>query len=283
MREWIAKNVLGLTRAPEVKIIDIKASLCEGKSVLVDTSANMPIREWIAPITTWPEYIKQPTVEIRTFTNPWPHFKGHDTSKFLEAGLWAIEDEGVMLISDTRTDLGDNPAASIDLVVELTRHAIASDKKLVVYIDRNFIPEEHLQSYYNRVLASVMDAATAKASYGLRRPLFAIDLLEEHETLGSFLKLSALMDIGPTVVTRIMANNPRPSGLIADIHIVERGVFRKHLRSNAEVILSDNSRASIKDHPDQFTFRKWDYKGYNFASTPVLGIADSNFREPDFA
>lgn len=272
MREWIAKNILGLTKAPEARIIDVKAELSEGKSILLDTSDRMPMREWFTPITNWPEYINQPTVEIRTFTNPWPHYKNHDTSKFLETGLWAIEGEDFMLLSDTRNGMGEDDNSSIDLISELARHAVMTHKKLAVFIDHSKFTLNQMNLYLGQVIKAVTDAAEHNALKGDRKaPLFVLDLMENHETFGFGLCATRLMDIGPTVITRLMTGSPK-QGLTAETHIVEHIRFRKHLRSEAEVILIDNNRGMIKDHPrNNFKFRKWDYRGYNFEATPRVG------------
>lgn len=280
MRDWFAKNILGLVRAPEAKMIDIRKELGNGKSILLDSSVNSPMHDVLSKLGTWPEYIEEPTVELWTWGSPVSSYSEYPSKGFFSNPDGTLTGQNLAFITNQhgsgRVSFGGKLfRISTRQQIENTKISIRGGKKTIVHFNRHKIL--NVKQEIERVFEAVVEVAEELWQMDRKQPVYMVQLLatDENEYIHDLIR--RLQDIAPSVVIRLVDRAVPTAPLTADIHIVERPEFKKYLRSEAEVLLANNQRAMIATHHQAREFTKWDYKNYKFEDTPTVAEYNASF------
>jgi len=274
MHEWFAKNILGIVRAPEAKMIDIREELANGKSILLDSGIHSPMQDHIRRICTWAEYVDEPTVEFWTSLFPIEMYHRHESGRFnLNRNDWTLSGDSIV---HTPIKYDDNyKKFKVSKQIETIVAAMRAGKKTIVQLDGP--PTIYKYRDAERVLQAIVETAESLWFEERRMPVFMIQILQRHENEYIHELIQRLQQIAPTVVIKLVETPMPTTSLTADIHIVERTDFQKYLRSEAEVLLANNQRAVIATHYAAREFTKWDYKSYKFEDTPTVAEYNASF------
>ncbi len=273
MREWIAKNILGLVRAPEARKLDIFAELANGKSILLDSGLHSPMQDYIRRICASAEYIDKPTIELWHSLFPVEAYLQH-AGRFKLSKDRTLSGDNLIHASNKIGKWHDHTEKSkirnLRKQIETIKSAMRSEKKTIAQIDS--------MRYEERVIEAIVETAEELWVKEHNMPLFVIQFLQRYKNEYVFELIKRLQQIAPTVIIRVVeAPMPITPSLTADIHIVERTDFQKYLRSDAEVLLANNQRAVITSHHEAREFTKWDYKSYKFEDTPTVAEYNASF------
>lgn len=278
MREWIAKHILGLVRAPEARKIDIFAELANGKSILLDSGAQSPIQNFLRYICSSADCIDKNTIEFCHNRSP--------RDGYMRTGRFKLDDNQILSgdnlahvsnrVGDWKNYKPNSLNRNFREQIETIKSAMRSGKKVIAEYDCRYATSTMRDE--ERIVEAIVETAEELWAAWRDMPLFVIQLMPEYENEYVLELLKRLQQIAPTIIIRVVeAPMPITPSLTADIHIVERTDFQKYLRSDAEVLLANNQRAVISTHHEAREFNKWDYKGYKFEDMPTVAEYNASF------
>lgn len=278
MREWIAKNIFGLVRAPDARELDIFEEMETGKSILLDSGAQSPIQHLLRYICSCTNFIDKNTIEFSHNRSP--------RDGYMRTGRFKLDDNQILTgenlahlsnrVGDWKNYQPNSLNRNFRQYIESIKSAMRSGKKTIAEYDCNYATTTMRDE--ERIIEAIVEIAEELWIAERNMPFFSIQLAPEYENEYVIELLKRLQNIAPTIIIRVV-HEPTPftPSLTADIHIVERTDFQKYLRSDAEVLFDNNQRAVITTHPSARKFSKWDYKSYEFEKTPSIAAYNDSF------